>query len=101
MTKIESNIGKFSMLNMRYVSFVALIALATLFSGCSGKQYYKPAQTYSVSSHSYGGKIIDLTYDGATLESGRYIGKGGVQNIHIGEGYRFLIENSKYVLSSN
>jgi hypothetical protein len=87
---------------MKLTSFLSLVTTMVLLSGCSGKQYFEPQETFSASSHSYGETIIDLSRDGATLSSGRYIGKDGVnKNIEIGENYRFLSEDDSYVLSSN
>lgn len=88
---------------MKNKNILSLFALATalLFSGCSSKKYFEPKQTYSAKSSSYGGTIIDLSRDGATLKNGSYIGKYGISNIDLGEGYRFLSENKNYVLASN
>jgi len=86
---------------MKIQSFFTLIITAILFSGCSGKQYFEPAQTFSAKTQSYGEKVIDLSRDGATLMSGKYIGKSGVSHIKLGNGYRFLSENNKYILASN
>ena len=86
---------------MKYLSFFTLVVSAILFSGCSGKQYFVPAQTYVASSSSYGGTIVDLSRDGATLKNGKYIGKSGVSTFDLGEGYRFLSESKNYVLASN
>jgi len=89
------------MMCRKYLSLILLSATAVVMSGCSGKQYFEPAQTYSVSANSFDGTIIDLSRDGATLDDGRYIGKSGVSDINLGEGYRFLSENKNYVLASN
>ncbi len=88
---------------MTKLSLIALAAAALVFSGCSSKKYFEPEQTFSASSasNSYGGSIIDLSRDGATLKSGKYIGKAGVSNINLGEDYRFLSESSSYVLAGN
>ncbi|WP_294956036.1 hypothetical protein [Sulfurovum sp.] len=88
---------------MKRLSLPLLAAAALLFSGCSSKQYFEPAQTYSASyaTSTYGSKIVDLSRDGATLQNGQYIGKKGVQHINLGEGYRFLSESSAYVLAGN
>jgi hypothetical protein len=86
---------------MNYLSFVILAVIAMLFSGCSGKQYFEPAQAFSAPSSSYGGTIVDLSRDGATLKNGKFIGKSGVSSFDLGEGYRFLSESNKYVLASN
>ncbi|HFQ61213.1 MAG TPA: hypothetical protein ENK39_02790 [Epsilonproteobacteria bacterium] len=85
----------------KYLSSILLSVVALVMSGCSGKQYFEPAQTYSVSANSFDGTIIDLSRDGATLDDGRYIGKSGVSTLNLGEGYRFLSENKNYVLASN
>ncbi|WP_295420583.1 hypothetical protein [Sulfurovum sp.] len=84
-------------------SLTALTTVSLLFSGCSSKQYFEPEQTFSASNaaNSYGGTIVDLSRDGATLKSGKYIGKAGLSNIDLGEGYRFLSESPSYVLAGN
>lgn len=88
---------------MKHFIFVGMTTVALLFTGCSSKQYFEPKNTYSASgaSSSYGGSIVDLTRDGATLKSGQYIGKSGVTQINLGEDYRFVSESSQYVLASN
>ena len=87
---------------MRFVLLGVSIVGLFFFSGCSGKQYFKPEKSYSVSQSSYGGKIIDVTRDGATLDDGHYIGKYGMShNINLGKGFRYLSENNNYVLSAN
>lgn len=79
------------------------IAVAFVFAGCSSKKYFEPKETFSASSasNSYSDIIIDISRDGATLKSGNYIGKAGKVNIKLGDGYRFLNENSSYVLAGN
>jgi len=88
---------------MTKVSLIGFTVAALLFSGCSSKQYFEPTETFSASnaSNSYGGTIVDLSRDGATLESGKYIGKAGVSKINLGEGFRFLSESNAYVLAGN
>ena len=87
---------------MKLASFLSLIVSSILFSGCSGKQYFEPEKIHSVSTSSYGSSIMDLSRDGATLVNGHYIGKSGVNHkIELAKGYRFLSENSHYVLSAN
>jgi hypothetical protein len=85
----------------KYLSLIVLSVTAIVMAGCSGKRYFEPAKTYTVSANFFYGKIIDLSRDGATLDDGRYIGKSGVNNVNLGEGYRFLSENKNYVLASN
>ncbi len=89
------------MMHRKYFSIVMSFGIAMMMSGCSGKQYFKPAQTHTVSVNYFDGKITDLSRDGATLHNGRYIGKAGISHINLGEGYRFLSENENYVLASN
>ena len=85
------------------ISFVALVSASLIFSGCSSKKYFEPEQTFSAdgAATAYGSTIVDQSRDGATLQSGRYIGKAGISKINLGEGYRFLSESSHYVLASN
>lgn len=88
---------------MKQVLFFTLAITALILSGCSSKQYFEPEQSYSASSavSSYGGTIVDISRDGATLQNGQYIGKQGLSKINLGEGYRFLSESSAYVLAGN
>ena len=88
---------------MKGLSLVTFILLALLFSGCSSKKYFEPENTFSASSasSSYGGSVADLSREGTTLKSGKYIGKSGISTLNLGEGYRFLNENNTYVLASN
>ncbi|PHS42185.1 MAG: hypothetical protein COB07_00125 [Sulfurovum sp.] len=88
---------------MKGLALVTFMLLALLFSGCSSKKYFEPENTFSASStsSSYGGSVVDLSREGVTLKSGKYIGKSGVSTLNLGEGYRFLNENNRYVLASN
>ena len=85
------------------MSFFSFMSVVLILSGCSSKKYFEPEQTFSASgaATSYGGTIVDQSRDGATLKSGHYIGKAGISKINLGEGYRFLSENSQYVLAAN
>ena len=85
------------------ILLLVLIGTSLIFSGCSSKKYFEPEQTFSASTAatSYGGTIVDQSRDGATLQSGHYIGKAGISKISLGEGYRFLSESSHYVLAAN
>jgi len=88
---------------MKNLTLLSFIVVALLFSGCSSKKYFEPAQTFSVSdaSSSYGSNIVDLSRDGGTLSNGQYVGKTGVSSIKLGEDYRFLSESNTYVLATN
>ncbi len=85
------------------VSFAVLVAASLTFSGCNSKKYFEPEQTFSASlaETSYGGIIVDLSRDGATLQSGKYIGKAGISKVNLGKDYRFLSESSIYILAAN
>jgi len=91
------------MIRRKNVGFVALIGLTLLFSGCSSKKYFEPENTFSASyaANSYGANIVDLSRDGGTLSNGHYLGKSGVNAISLGEDFRFLNENNRYVLAAN
>jgi len=85
------------------ISTTLLIATTLMFTGCNSKKYFEPENTLSAQSAStiYGGTIINQSRDGATLSNGTYIGKAGVSSINMGDRYRFLSENSSYILASN
>ena len=84
-------------------SVIALVLASLIFSGCSSKQYFEPKQAFSAdaASSAYGGTIVDQSRDGATLKSGRYIGKAGISKINLGKNYRFLSESATYVLAGS
>jgi hypothetical protein len=88
---------------MRALYLLSFTIAALLFSGCSSKKYFEPEQTFSASnaSTSYGGSMSDISREGGTLQSGQYIGKTGVSTVNLGEGYRFVNENDRYVLATN
>ena len=85
------------------ISLAVLVGTSLIFSGCSSKKYFEPEQTFSAAgaATSYGDAIVDQSRDGATLQSGHYIGKAGISKINLGQGYRFLSESSHYVLATN
>ncbi|NOR56320.1 MAG: hypothetical protein GQ531_08935 [Sulfurovum sp.] len=88
---------------MQKHALLAVTLFALLFSGCSSKKYFEPANTFSASSvsHSYGSSIVEVSREGGTLKNGQYLAKSGVHKITLGEGYRFLNENNRYVLATN
>jgi len=90
-------------IRLHFRVFFAVLTASLIFSGCSSKKYFEPEQTFSASlaKRSYGEIIVDQSRDGATLKSGRYIGKAGISKINLGKDYRFLSESSTYVLASN
>jgi outer membrane protein assembly factor BamB len=45
--------------------------------------------------------MVELSRDGGTLQTGQYVGKAGISQLTLGEGYRFLNENNRYVLATN
>ena len=80
-----------------------LLVFTLFFSGCSNKKYFEPTQAFSASNatQNYGGKILGLSRDGGTLQSGTYVGRDGISSINLGQGYRFLNESKSYVLVAN
>jgi len=88
---------------MRRYLFPLLATGTLIFSGCSSKQYFEPETTFEVPhpKKAYSGPIIDKSRDGATLKDGHYIGKKGISEIVLPQGYRFLSESSRYVLTGN
>lgn len=87
---------------MRGLSLLTLSTVIMVLVGCSGKRYFEPEKTESLSiKERYQSSIIDVSRDGATLQNHTYIGKSGIVPLDMGEGYRFLSENSRYLLASN
>lgn len=77
--------------------------MSLFFVGCSSKKYYEPKEVFSASSviSSSNEEVELLNREGGTLKSGKYISKEGVSKFSLKNGYRFLNENSKYVLATN
>ncbi len=88
---------------MHNLALLAFAVFALMFSGCSSKKYFEPENTFSASSvsKSYSSSIVDVSRDGGTLKNGQYLAKSGVHKTVLGEGYRFLNENNRYVLATN
>ncbi|MEA1953190.1 MAG: hypothetical protein U9O24_02225 [Campylobacterota bacterium] len=88
---------------MKKLLLISLATLGLVFSGCSSKQYFEPEETYTPTntSSTYSGNIVNISRNGATLSNSKYISKKGVSSVTLGEGYRYLNENSSYVLAGN
>ena len=88
---------------MKLFVWVSIAIAALLFSGCSGKKYFEPKQTFkpagAVSGHK--GKAVYLTRDGVTFDTRTYIGKRGAGTLTLGADEHYLSENASYVLTAN
>ena len=83
--------------------YIISLSCLLLIYGCSSKPKFTPPNVDSVSSteKSLKGKIVYVTRNGATLNTGAFIGKGGKKDISLGEGYRYLDESTHYVIAGN
>jgi len=88
---------------MRHSLLPLILGSALILGGCSSKKYFEPQERYSADAAlaHYEGEIVDISRDGATLSDGRYIDKNGISKINLGKGFRFLSENSRYVLAGD
>ena len=85
-------------------AFSFALALGVLFlAGCNSREYFEPQTSYDLTlkRQAYEGEIVDVNRYGATLSSGRYIGSHGIGTIVLEEGYRFLNEDSRYLLAAD
>ncbi len=89
-------------MSKRYYSFIAVVAIITLLSGCGSKEYYIPDDTVGSwdASGSLDGKIVDVTADGAVLDNGDIVTKNALLQIVLAPSYRFLSSSDGWVISS-
>jgi hypothetical protein len=72
-----------------------------IFSGCSSKQYYNPEQTFNLSTHSMGDKIIHYSRDGATLASGDVLTKNERVHLKLSKGFYFINNSNNAAITAN
>jgi len=72
-----------------------------IFSGCSSKQYYNPEQTFNLSTHSMGDKIIHYSRDGATLASGDVLTKNERVQLKLSNGFYFINNSNNAAITAN
>ncbi|CAA6821322.1 MAG: Unknown protein [uncultured Sulfurovum sp.] len=75
--------------------------LSFIFLGCSGKQYYEPEDTSSLSGSSMGDKLIHYSRDGATLESGKVLTKMQVVDLKLEKGFYFINHSDNAALTAD
>jgi outer membrane protein assembly factor BamB len=77
-------------------------AVATIiFSGCSSKQYYEPANAFSLSTLNMGDKIIHYSRDGATLESGKVLTKNQMVDLQLPQGFYFINNSANAAITAD
>ncbi|SFV61299.1 Putative lipoprotein [hydrothermal vent metagenome] len=84
-------------------TWLGVVVAIVLFSGCSGKKYFEPTQTYKASGAISGhkGKSLYLTRDGVTFNNQTYISKKGAGSLILSKGDRYIGENGSFVLVTN
>jgi len=84
------------------LSFLGVLGVALLLSGCDNREYFEPQKRYAtVAQHTYLSPIVQIGAKGATLENGKFIGSRGISAFALPKGYRFLNESSRYILASH
>lgn len=83
-------------------SILLFASIILINSGCSGKQYYEPEDTFSYDGvvEDLESDIIDLNSDGATLEENEFISKKGILK-NPQNGYKFLNIQNNIILAAN
>ncbi|MEA2112173.1 MAG: hypothetical protein U9P71_09015 [Campylobacterota bacterium] len=87
----------------RHNYFLAVLFLfITLLTGCGSKEYYVPESTVGDwdSSGTLSGKIIDVTSDGAVLDSGEIMTTKALIKASLTPQHRFLSFSDGWVVSS-
>lgn len=88
---------------MKQLLWMSVAATILLLTGCSGKKYFEPTQTFkptgAVSGHA--GKSVYLTRDGVTFDTRTYISKNGSGSLVLGVDDHYLGESPTHILASN
>lgn len=73
-------------------SILVSLSVILLFSACSGKKYFEPQNTESISLNdsSLSSSIKSFNRAGATLEDNKFITQAGVSDIKLPEGFEFI-----------
>ena len=82
------------------ILLAAALALI-VFSGCSGKQYYEPENTISLSGTSMGDELIHYSRDGATLASGKVLTKTQTVNLKLKKGFYFINNSNNAAITAD
>ena len=72
-----------------------------LFAGCSSKEYYKPEQTFNLSTSNMSDKLINYSRDGATLASGTVLTKDHAIKIKLDKGFFFINNNRNVAITAD
>jgi len=85
---------------MKYLSWIGIVALALLATGCAGKKYFEPENTLSAAAATtaHAGKSTYLTRDGVTFDNGTYINKTNQGSLVLEQGDVYLSESPSYIL---
>ncbi|CAA6809124.1 MAG: Unknown protein [uncultured Sulfurovum sp.] len=82
-------------------NLLSITLLTAVFFGCSGKQYYEPEATASLSSTAMGDKLIHYSRDGATLKSGKVLTKTQAVNLTLEKGFYFINNSNNAALTAD
>ena len=72
-----------------------------VFSACSGKQYYEPENTTSLSGTNMGDELIHYSRDGATLASGKVLTKTQTVDLKLKKGFYFINNSSNAAITAD
>jgi hypothetical protein len=72
-----------------------------VFAGCSGKQYYEPENTSSLSGVNMGDELIHYSRDGATLKSGKVLTKTQTVNLKLQKGFYFINHSNNAAITAD
>ena len=88
---------------MRLYLIITTLLLSVIFSGCSSKKYFEPANTSkatgAISAHT--GKARYLTRDGVTFDNNKYISKYGSGDIILKDNEIYLSESKNYLFTTD
>jgi hypothetical protein len=89
---------------MRKARFVVLgLGAALIFVGCNSRKSFEPDETSSASSAvtKTGKEAVSVMRDGVTFSDGTFLTRSGIGNIRLPEGFHYVTQSSRYVLSAD
>ncbi len=76
-------------------TLLAITLILYIFIGCSGRQYYEPKNSTTLSGINMKDRLVHYSRDGATLASGKILTKSQMVDLHLPKGFYF-INNSRH-----
>lgn len=86
-----------------WISALALLTVALLLGGCSGRKSFEPKETVSASAaiSKTGKEAVSILRDGVTFSDGSYLTRSGMGSVKLPKGFHYVNQSSRYVLAAD